>query len=80
MAENKETPKTSTEKVQEKPEDMAFKNEAIKRISELQYENKKLKEYMGRRQQAPRRSSGSASAGITGLRGLGTRVNLPRKK
>ncbi len=76
MAENKQSTETSSTK----PEDMSFKNEAIKRISELQYENRKLKEYMGRRQQAPRRSSGSASAGISGLRGLGTRVNLPRKK
>ena len=76
MAENKQSTETSSAN----PEDMAFRNDAIKRISELQHENRKLKEYMGRRQQAPRRSSGSASAGITGLRGLGTRVNLPRKK
>ena len=54
-----------------KPEDMTFRNEAVKTIKALQYENAKLKDYVGRKQKQERhRSRQRGGSGIVGLKGL----------
>lgn len=48
--------------------DITFKNDAVKKIKALQYENAKLKDYMGRKQKQERqRSRQRGGSGIVGL-------------
>jgi hypothetical protein len=79
VTENKETPKTSTEKVKEKPEDMTFRNEAIAKINALQKENDKLKYAIGRSRVAQtKRKVGTAAGSIASLKKLGSLGSKPQ--